>query len=33
MTVDEMLACLRTAFSSKEDARTSQEGVSDAGRL
>lgn len=33
MTVDEMLACLRTAFSRNEDARTSQEGVSDASRL
>ena len=33
MTVDEMLACLRTALSSNENARTSQEGVSDAGWL
>jgi len=33
MTVDEMLTCVRTALDCSEDARTSREGVSDAGRL
>jgi energy-coupling factor transport system ATP-binding protein len=33
MTVNEMLACLRTAFNNPPVARSSEEGVSDASRL